>query len=97
MAIIALLDLKLRADKLAEAPDALGRVLAETRSFEGCQSVEVLVDEADETHWVAYERWESADANAKYREWRAGPGQSTELGSLLAGVPSLTMFTVSDV
>ncbi|AYJ47741.1 putative quinol monooxygenase [Rhodococcus sp. P1Y] len=97
MAIIALLDLKLRADKLADADAVLNRVLADTRAFDGCHGVDVWIDEADETHWIAYERWESAEADAKYREWRAGPGQATELGELLAGAPTLTKFTVSEV
>ena len=97
MAIIALLDLKLRADKLDVAADVVGRVLADTRAFDGCHGVDVLVDADDETHWIAYERWDSADADAKYREWRAGPGQATELGGLLAGPPTLTKFTVSEV
>lgn len=97
MAIIALLDLTLRADKLDVAADVLGRVLADTRAFDGCLGVDVLVDADDETHWVAYERWESAEADANYREWRAGPGQATELAALLAAAPSLTKFTVSDV
>ncbi|MDJ0393708.1 antibiotic biosynthesis monooxygenase [Rhodococcus sp. G-MC3] len=97
MAIIALLDLKLKAETLDDAKTVLGRVLTETRAFEGCLGVDVLVDEDDETHWIAYERWESAEADAKYREFRAGPGKTTELGLLLAGAPGLTKYTVTDV
>lgn len=97
MAIIALLDLKLQAESLDDAKVVLGRVLAETRAFEGCQGVDVLVDSDDETHWIAYERWESVEADAKYREFRAGPGKIEDLGPLLAGAPGLTKFTVSDV
>lgn len=97
MAIIALLDLKLKADVLDDAKVVLGRVLTETRAFDGCLGVDVLVDADDETHWIAYERWESAEADAKYREFRAGPGKTTELGPLLTGAPGLTKFSVADV
>ncbi|SNT18271.1 putative quinol monooxygenase [Rhodococcoides kyotonense] len=97
MALIALLDLKLKPEILDDAKVVLSRVLAETRAFDGCLGVDVLVDEDDATHWIAYERWESAEADAKYREFRAGPGKITDLGPLLAGAPGLTKFTVSDV
>lgn len=97
MALIALLDLTLKAETLDDAKVVLGRVLADTRAFDGCQGVDVLVDEDDETHWIAYERWESAEADAKYREFREGPGKITDLGPLLGGAPKLTKFTVADV
>ncbi|WP_072804963.1 putative quinol monooxygenase [Rhodococcoides yunnanense] len=97
MALIALLDLKLKTETLDDAKVVLGRILADTRAFEGCLGVDVLVDDADEGHWIAYERWESAEADAKYREFREGPGKITDLGPLLAGVPSLTKYSVRDI
>lgn len=97
MALIALLDLKFKPDMLDEAKVVLAKVLADTRAFDGCQGVDVLVDADDETHWIAYERWESAEADAKYRDFRAGEGKVTELGPLLAGAPGLSKFTVADV
>ncbi|MGA9870053.1 MAG: antibiotic biosynthesis monooxygenase family protein [Rhodococcus sp. (in: high G+C Gram-positive bacteria)] len=97
MAIVAMLDLTLKSDMLDDAKAIVGRVLADTRAFDGCLGVDVLVDADDETHWIAYERWESVEADAKYREWRAGPGKAEELGALLAAAPGLTKFTVSDV
>ncbi|MGB6274775.1 MAG: antibiotic biosynthesis monooxygenase, partial [Rhodococcus sp. (in: high G+C Gram-positive bacteria)] len=42
---------------------------------------------------IAYETWESAEADAKYREFRAGPGKIAELPPLLAAPPTLTKFT----
>ncbi|MGB3172181.1 MAG: antibiotic biosynthesis monooxygenase, partial [Rhodococcus sp. (in: high G+C Gram-positive bacteria)] len=75
----------------------LARVLTETRAFDGCQGVDVLVDADNEAHWIAYERWDSAEADAKYREFRAGEGKITDLGPLLAGAPALTKYTISSV
>ncbi|MFI8569744.1 putative quinol monooxygenase [Rhodococcus sp. NPDC078407] len=94
MTLIATLDLTFKAESLAEARALLHTVLAETRAFEGCLGVEVWVDEENEAHVVAYETWESAEADAKYREFRAGPGKITELPPLLAATPALTKFTV---
>ena len=97
MALIAMLDLKFKPDMVDDAKVVLAKVLADTRAFGGCQGVDVLVDADDETRWIAYERWVSAEADAKYREFRAGEGKVTELGPLLAGAPVLSKFTVSDV
>ncbi|OZD07390.1 antibiotic biosynthesis monooxygenase [Rhodococcus sp. 06-235-1A] len=93
MALVALLDLTFKPESLAEARALLRTVLAETRAFDGCLGVEVWVDEENEAHVIAYETWESAEADAKYREFRAGPGKITELPPLLAAAPTLTKLT----
>lgn len=93
MTLIALLDLTFKPESLADARALLRTVLADTRAFEGCLGVDVWVDEENEAHVIAYERWESVEADAKYREFRAGPGAITELPALLAERPSLTKFT----
>jgi quinol monooxygenase YgiN len=92
MALTAVLQMKFKADAVDEAKAVMAKALVETRAFEGCQSVEALVDTSDPTSWTFLERWESAEADAKYREFRAGPGAITELGSLLAGAPTLTFY-----
>ncbi|RMB77711.1 antibiotic biosynthesis monooxygenase [Rhodococcus sp. SBT000017] len=93
MALIALLDLTFKPESVADARALLRTVLADTRAFEGCLGVEVWVDEENEAHMIAYETWESAEADAKYREFRAGPGKIAELPPLLAAPPTLTKFT----
>lgn len=93
MMITATLELRLKPEMLDEARTVLARVLSETRAFEGNLGVDVLVDRDDPAHWVAYERWESEEHDAAYREFRAGPGQISDLGPLLAAAPVLTMFT----
>lgn len=94
MALIATLDFTFKPESLAEARALLRTVLADTRAFEGCLGVEVWVDQENEAHVVAYETWESAEADAKYREFRAGPGKITEMPPLLAAAPVLTKFTL---
>jgi quinol monooxygenase YgiN len=93
MMITATLELRLKPEMLEEARTVLARVLRETRAFDGNLGVDVLVDRDDPAHWIAYETWESAEHDAAYREFRAGPGQITDLGPLLAAAPVLTTFT----
>ncbi len=97
MAITVFFDLRLTPDGVSEAPAMLREILADTRAFEGCEGVDVLIDRDDPTHLVLVERWESAEADAAYRQWRATDG-ATRLGTLLAGTPSSTSFdTATDI
>jgi quinol monooxygenase YgiN len=93
--VIALLDLQLKADAVESALEVLHETLAGTRAFAGCLSVSVLVDTEDPAHVVLHERWDSVEHDREYRKWRAGAGAS-DLGSVLAASPRLTLFTVAE-
>lgn len=96
MSLVALLEVRLKADSLDESYAAVSATLADTRKFPGCQGAEVLIDTDDPAHLVVVETWESAEHDAAYREWRAGEGAPTELARVLAGRPVLTKFVASD-
>ena len=96
MPITVFLELRLNPEALDRGLHAeLHSILSDTRAFEGCLGVEVLIDTADPTHLVAVERWASEEHDAAYRAWRAGDGQ-TNLASFLASPPVLTKFTSAD-
>jgi quinol monooxygenase YgiN len=97
MSVIVLLDLKFKAESLAEATDAFRRELVTTRAFAGNLTTEVLVDEDDVTHWVVYEIWDSVPADDAYRSFRAGEGEMTQLPSWLEAPFVKTRFMTSDV
>ena len=96
MSITATLELRFKPESLDEARTVLSRVLAETRAFDGNEGVDVLVDRDDPAHWIAHETWASEEHDAAYREFRAGPGQVTDMAPLLAAAPVLTWFAVDD-
>lgn len=97
MSVTALLDLRLKPESIAIAPALIHEVLKDTRAFPGCLSVDVLVDSADPAHLILFEKWESAEADAAYRVWRAGEGASN-LGTILAIAPQLSVFdTATDI
>ncbi len=93
MTLTALLDLTLTPQSLADAPKVLRETLQDTRAFAGCLSVEVLRSTQEPTRILLVERWESFEADAAYRAWRATPQGASRLKTLLAGPPSLTTFT----
>ena len=96
MPVTAILDLQLKADALDRANDVMRETLAATRAFPGCLSVTVLVDKADPTHVAVYEQWESAEADEAYRKWRTTPEGASDLGTVLAAAPTLTLFTIAE-
>jgi quinol monooxygenase YgiN len=97
VAVTATLDLRLKADSLDTALKVIHETLAATREFPGCLGVTVLVDSADPAHVILYESWESAEHDQAYREWRAGDGAAaSDLPSIMAGPPTLTLFTVAE-
>jgi quinol monooxygenase YgiN len=96
VAITAILDLQLKADSLATAHEILHATLTDTRAFPGCLDVTVLVDSDDPAHVVLYETWESIEHDQAYRAWRASAEGKSELGSIMAGAPKLSLFTVAE-
>jgi heme oxygenase (mycobilin-producing) len=96
VAITAILDLQLKPESLDAAPAVLHATLTDTRAFPGCLGVTVLIDSADPAHVVLYETWESVERDRAYRAWRATPEGASGLGSIMAGPPKLTLFTVAE-
>jgi quinol monooxygenase YgiN len=97
MPVTVLLELKFKAESLAEATEVFRRELVKTRAFDGNLVTDVLVDEDDENHWVIYEVWASVADDEAYRSFRAGDGKITDLPPLLAAPPVKTRYVTSDV
>jgi quinol monooxygenase YgiN len=95
MALTTILDMRLKPDAVAAAPDALRKILADTRAFDGCLRVDVLIDTADPTHVVLYELWESEERDAAYRAWRATPAGASGLGELLGAPPTVSKLQLA--
>lgn len=93
MPITALLELQVKPQDAPTAPALIDNVLIATRAFTGCLGVDVVVDVEDPAHFMVIERWESLDADAAYRAWRATPAGASDLGSILAAAPTLTRFS----
>ena len=96
MAITAILDLRIKADKLDGAFELLHETLTATRGFPGCLHVSVLVDSAVPAHVIVFETWESPEHDNAYRQWRASEEGASKLGSILAAPPSLTRCTLAE-
>jgi quinol monooxygenase YgiN len=89
MTITAIFEIRLQASTLSTAADVIANAVRDTRAFPGCLSVEVLQATDDPGRVIVLERWESAEHDAAYRQWRAGEGAIAGLAPLLAGPPQL--------
>ncbi|KWX25329.1 antibiotic biosynthesis monooxygenase [Mycolicibacterium wolinskyi] len=97
MPVTVLLELKFKPDSVAAAREVMGRALKDTRGFDGNLVTDVIVDEADEAHWIIYERWDSVEHDEAYRAFRAGEGKIVDLPPLLASPPVKTRYLDTDV
>ncbi|TIH40600.1 putative quinol monooxygenase [Subtercola vilae] len=93
MPTTALLDLTIKPEALGGAHAAISTVLEATRAFEGNLGVDVVVDVNDPAHILLIEHWASIEADEAYRAWRETDEGKSDLGSLLAAAPTLTIFT----
>jgi quinol monooxygenase YgiN len=97
MTVTVTLELRFKPDEVAAGRELMGRVLQDTRAFDGNVRTDVLFDEDDEAHWLIYELWETVEADEAYRAFRAGEGKITQLPPLLAAPPVKVRYHTSDV
>jgi quinol monooxygenase YgiN len=95
--VAALLEFRFKPDVLDQVPDAVSRTLAVTRKFDGCQRIDVLVDDEDPSRYLLVEVWESMEHDTAYREFRASPAGASELGPLLAAPPVVMYYSVTAI
>ena len=73
-----------KSDTLEDLKNSMKEALPDTRSYEGCISVDTYIDESTNTiHLI--EDWETLDHQAKYLNWRVETGLLTALDPLLEG------------
>ena len=97
MPVAALLEFRFKPEVLDQVPDAVSRTLAVTRKFDGCQRIDVLIDDEDPSRYLLVEVWDSMEHDAAYREFRASPDGASELGPLLAAPPVVMYYSLTSI
>lgn len=73
-----------KSESLETLKEAMKRALPDTRSFEGCLSVDTYIEESTNTiHLI--EDWETLGHQEKYLNWRIETGLLTDLDPILQG------------
>ena len=76
MSVLVILDIPATAETRDAVLAALHEALPVTRAFDGCEGLELLVNQDDPANLVVYERWASRAHYAAYRAFRAETGMS---------------------
>ena len=71
-------------------------ILAETRAYEGCTSVDTVQNRDDADNVLLVAQWESHEQYDKYLAWQRDRGTSDRLKALLAESPTIRHFDVTD-
>lgn len=89
MSVTVLLDLKAASGSIDELKKVFVEILPDTRVYDGCQGLEVRLNQDDGDNLVIIERWQSRPHYEKYFSWRQETGLLDRLGPLLGAPPSV--------
>ena len=79
--------LNVKPGKRDDLLQLLKGALPDTRSFDGCYSVNVLSDQSNPNKVLFYAAWESKAHYDKYLAWRTQQGMLVKLKEYLTGDP----------
>ncbi len=92
MSVFVLVEAPVQPDKVEDMKRYMAEILPDTRTFAGCQSVEVYFDDENPNQVVLAEIWGSREQHAQYAAWRTETGVMAKIGSMLAGPPAVRYF-----
>ena len=88
-------------DREARQSDALlgelTELLASTRTFDGCEMVEVYRDVDDPRFLILVERWSSEDRFEAYQAWRSEQGARGAIRDLMESPPAVRRVSRVDI
>lgn len=97
MSVTVILELNAKPGAAEQLIAFMREILPDSRSFKGCNSIEVRQNQEDSCNLVFLESWASRADYEKYRAWRAETGTMEKLGKLMAGPRTLRYFDQVDV
>ena len=96
MSIIAIMNLTVKDEHLEELKKHFKTILPDTRSFEGCQGVQLYESKDEPTKLTIHARWDSEEAQKKYIEWRMESGTLEKLMPMLSDPPNMQVYGIID-
>jgi len=96
MSVMVLLEAPVKPDEVSNMKSYLAEIFPDTRSYEGCRSIEAYFDADTGSKIVLVEHWDSRPHHEKYLGWRTETGVMAKIGGMLAGPPSLRYFEKAD-
>ena len=97
MSILVLLEGQVQPNKIVEMKSYMKKELPDTRSYDGCQGVDVHFNLDDPENMVVMEQWESRGHYDKYLQWRTETGVLAKNVTMLTGPPNIRYFERADL
>ena len=92
MSVIVLLEAQVKPEAVDEVKATLKEIIPDTRTYDGCQGIDIYGNLEDGGNLVFYERWDSREHYEKYLAWRTETGVLEKLGAALTAPPSIRYF-----
>ena len=81
---------------MEELKKHLKEILPDTRSFEGCQGVQLYQNKESPTKFTIHAKWISEEAQKKYIAWRMETGALDKLSTMLSGHFDMQLYNIVD-
>ena len=96
MSIIVLFNMSAKEESLEKIKKYFKEILPDTRSFEGCQGVQLYENKESSTKLTMHAKWVSEEAQKKYIAWRMETGALNKLAAMLSEPMSMQIFNIVD-
>lgn len=96
MSVIVIANLSVKEESVEEFKKYLIEILPDTRSFEGCQGVQLYENKESLTKFVIHSKWNSEEAQKKYIAWRMETGSLDKLTPMLSGPFDMQLYDIVD-
>jgi quinol monooxygenase YgiN len=97
MSINVILEVQSKPETIEELKSTFEAILPDTRSYDGCISVEVIINQDDPLNVILLEVWETREHQEKYIQWRAETGALEALGAMLSQPASIRHFDSTSI
>ena len=96
MSVIVIVNISAKNESLEELKKYFKEILPDTRSFEGCQGVQLYENKESPTKLIIHAKWTSEEAQKKYIAWRMETGELDKLSPMLSEPLSMQFYDIVD-
>ena len=92
MSVLVLLEVQVKPEDISNFKSYMAEIIPDTRTYDGCQGIDVYFNTEDTISMIAVEKWDSRTHYEKYHTWRKETGVLDKIGSMLSGPPNTRYF-----
>ena len=96
MSVIVLVNLSIKEKSLEDFKNFFKKIIPDTRSYEGCEGVQLYQNKENPTKFTIHGKWKSVDAQKKYMAWRMEIGSFDKLQPMLSEPFSMQLYDIVD-